>query len=134
MSTVAGANTPPPPPRPSPTRSARPSASAGRCCGSSKTFIAGVVIVGFFVILAIFGETLAPDDPFATNPLNDLAAPSWDHLFGTDRVGRDILSRVMVGRPQHHDRGAGGDAARHGPGHDPRPRHRLLPRAPSTTS
>jgi peptide/nickel transport system permease protein len=63
----------------------------------SKLFIAGLVIVGIFVIFAIFGETLAPDDPFATDPLDDLAAPSGDHLFGTDRVGRDVLSRVIVG-------------------------------------
>jgi peptide/nickel transport system permease protein len=63
----------------------------------SKTFLAGLVIVGIFVIFAIFGETLAPDDPFATDPLDDLAAPSGEHLFGTDRVGRDVLSRVIVG-------------------------------------
>jgi peptide/nickel transport system permease protein len=63
----------------------------------SKTFIAGAVIVGIFVIFALFGETLAPDDPFATDPLDDLAAPSSEHLFGTDRVGRDVLSRVIVG-------------------------------------
>jgi peptide/nickel transport system permease protein len=63
----------------------------------SKTFIAGVIIVGIFVIFAIFGETLAPDDPFATDPLDDLAAPSGEHVFGTDRVGRDVLSRVIVG-------------------------------------
>lgn len=63
----------------------------------SKTFIAGAVIVGIFVIFAIFGETLAPEDPFATDPLDDLAAPSGEHLFGTDRVGRDVLSRVIVG-------------------------------------
>jgi peptide/nickel transport system permease protein len=63
----------------------------------SKTFIAGAVIVGFFVFLAIFGEALAPDDPFATDPIDDLAAPSGEHLFGTDRVGRDVLSRVMAG-------------------------------------
>jgi peptide/nickel transport system permease protein len=63
----------------------------------SKTFIAGAVIVGIFVFLAIFGEALAPDDPFATDPIDDLAAPSGEHLFGTDRVGRDVLSRVMAG-------------------------------------
>ena len=68
-----------------------------RLLARSKTFIAGVVIVGIFVIFAIFGETLAPDDPFATDPLDDLAAPSGEHLFGTDRVGRDVLSRVIVG-------------------------------------
>jgi peptide/nickel transport system permease protein len=63
----------------------------------SKTFIAGVIIVGIFVIFAIFGETIAPDDPFATDPLDDLAAPDGEHVFGTDRVGRDVLSRVIVG-------------------------------------
>lgn len=63
----------------------------------SKTFIAGVVILGIWVICAIFGETLAPDDPFATDPLNDLAAPSGDHWLGTDRLGRDVLSRIIVG-------------------------------------
>jgi peptide/nickel transport system permease protein len=68
-----------------------------RLLARSKTFLTGVVIVGIFVIFAIFGETLAPDDPFATDPLDDLAAPSGEHLFGTDRVGRDVLSRVIVG-------------------------------------
>jgi peptide/nickel transport system permease protein len=63
----------------------------------SKTFIAGSVILGFWVICAIFGDAIAPDDPFATDPLNDLAAPSGDHWFGTDRLGRDVLSRVIVG-------------------------------------
>jgi peptide/nickel transport system permease protein len=63
----------------------------------SKTFIAGAIIVGIFVIFAIFGETLAPDDPFATDPIDDLAGPSGEHVFGTDRVGRDVLSRVIVG-------------------------------------
>jgi peptide/nickel transport system permease protein len=63
----------------------------------SPTFIAGAIIVGIFVLFAIFGEALAPDDPLATNPLDDLAAPGSEHLFGTDRVGRDVLSRVIVG-------------------------------------
>jgi peptide/nickel transport system permease protein len=68
-----------------------------RLLGRSKTFIAGAVILGFWVICAILGEAIAPDDPFATDPLNDLAAPSGDHWFGTDRLGRDVLSRVIVG-------------------------------------
>ncbi len=63
----------------------------------SGSFIAGLVIVGLFVIFAIFGEALAPDDPFATDPVNDLAPPDGSHVFGTDRVGRDVLSRVIVG-------------------------------------
>ncbi|HWT25338.1 MAG TPA: ABC transporter permease [Solirubrobacteraceae bacterium] len=63
----------------------------------SKTFIAGAVIVGFWVLCAGFGELLAPQDPLAPDPLNDLAAPSADHWFGTDRLGRDVFSRVIVG-------------------------------------
>jgi peptide/nickel transport system permease protein len=63
----------------------------------SKTFIAGALIVAFWVICAILGEVIAPKDPLATNPINDLTAPSGSNLFGTDRLGRDVLSRVIVG-------------------------------------
>jgi peptide/nickel transport system permease protein len=63
----------------------------------SKTFIAGVIIIGFWVICAIFGYIIAPDDPLKTNPINALLAPSSSHLFGTDTLGRDVLSRVIVG-------------------------------------
>ena len=63
----------------------------------SKTFIAGVVIVGIWVLCAIFGKIIAPDDPYAANPLDSLISPSSSHLFGTDRLGRDVLSRVIVG-------------------------------------
>lgn len=63
----------------------------------SKTFLAGSIIVGFWVLCALFGKALVPDDPLASNPLNDLAAPSGDHWFGTDRLGRDVFSRVIVG-------------------------------------
>ena len=63
----------------------------------SKIFIAGCLIVGFWVLCAILGQTITPDDPFATDPLNDLAPPSSEHLFGTDKVGRDVLSRVILG-------------------------------------
>ena len=63
----------------------------------SKVFIAGSLIVLFWVICAIFGDSIAPQDPFATDPLQDLLPPSTDHWFGTDRVGRDVFSRVIVG-------------------------------------
>jgi peptide/nickel transport system permease protein len=62
----------------------------------SKTFIAGVAIIGFWVLCAIFGE-LVVQDPLASNPIGDLQAPSIDHLFGTDRLGRDVFARVIVG-------------------------------------
>jgi peptide/nickel transport system permease protein len=63
----------------------------------SPTFIAGCILFGIWVVCAIFGTLIAPQDPYAEDLLNDLAPPSADHLFGTDRLGRDVLSRVIVG-------------------------------------
>jgi peptide/nickel transport system permease protein len=63
----------------------------------SKSFIAGAIIVGFWVLCAIFGRTLVLQDPFASAPINGLEAPSADNWFGTDRLGRDVFSRVIVG-------------------------------------
>jgi peptide/nickel transport system permease protein len=47
-------------------------------------------------ICAIFGPWIAPYDPLASNTMSALQAPSAKHWFGTDQLGRDILSRVMV--------------------------------------
>ena len=63
----------------------------------SKSFIAGAIIVGFFVFCAIFGRLVVLQDPFASNPLNQLQSPSANYWFGTDRLGRDVFSRVIVG-------------------------------------
>jgi peptide/nickel transport system permease protein len=63
----------------------------------SPAFVVGTVIVGVWVICGILGAAIAPQDPQADNVLDKLAAPSADHLFGTDRLGRDVLSRVLVG-------------------------------------
>jgi peptide/nickel transport system permease protein len=63
----------------------------------STSFIAGAIIVGFWVLCAIFGELLVPKDPLASDPINDLLSPSADNWFGTDKLGRDVFSRVIVG-------------------------------------
>jgi peptide/nickel transport system permease protein len=63
----------------------------------SKSFIAGSIIVGFFILCAIFGELVVPKDPLASDPINDLVAPSADNWFGTDKLGRDVFSRVITG-------------------------------------
>jgi peptide/nickel transport system permease protein len=63
----------------------------------SPAFIVGAFIVGVWVICALFGALIAPQDPQADDVLDKLAAPSADHLLGTDRLGRDVLSRVLVG-------------------------------------
>lgn len=48
------------------------------------------------IFSAIFGPSLVPYDPLATNAGNALQPPSADHWFGTDNVGRDVFSRVIV--------------------------------------
>jgi peptide/nickel transport system permease protein len=58
----------------------------------------GVIIVGLFLFLALFGELLAPHDPYAADITNSkLLAPSLTHPFGTDELGRDVFSRIMTG-------------------------------------
>ena len=63
----------------------------------SKSFIAGAIIVAFWVLCAILGPTLVLRDPLAASPLDGLAAPNGTNWFGTDRLGRDVFSRVVVG-------------------------------------
>lgn len=48
------------------------------------------------IFSAMFGPAMVPYDPLATNASNALQAPSWAHWFGTDNVGRDVFSRVIV--------------------------------------
>ena len=58
---------------------------------------AGVVLVILFVIFAVFAPWIAPQDPAAINLPDRLNSPSRPHWFGTDELGRDILSRVVYG-------------------------------------
>jgi peptide/nickel transport system permease protein len=63
----------------------------------SVTFDVGAVIVLFWIGCAIFGPALVPYDPFADELMNSLLPPSSEHWFGTDQLGRDVFSRVIVG-------------------------------------
>jgi peptide/nickel transport system permease protein len=63
----------------------------------SKTFIAGAVILGFWILSAIFGNLLVPNDPLAQNLSNINHAPTLSHWFGTDELGRDMFARVITG-------------------------------------
>ena len=49
-----------------------------------------------FVILALVGPWIVPYDPLASDTVNAMQAPSRAHWFGTDHLGRDILSRIIV--------------------------------------
>lgn len=53
-------------------------------------------MVTLLLVMALFGPLLAPYDPLATDATAILMPPSTTHWFGTDSLGRDILSRVMV--------------------------------------
>ena len=55
------------------------------------------VLACLLVLCAMFAEQLCPYDPYAQNLREALQAPSAEHLLGTDRYGRDMLSRVIVG-------------------------------------
>src|SRR5215471_21092002 len=60
-------------------------------------FLIGAAVLLFWLICAIFGHLIAPFDPLAQQLLAKNSAPSGAHLFGTDALGRDVLSRVIVG-------------------------------------
>ena len=61
-----------------------------------KTFAVGAVILGFWILAAIFGS-LVFQDPLAQNLSAINRGPSGAHLFGTDQLGRDVLARVIDG-------------------------------------
>jgi peptide/nickel transport system permease protein len=60
-------------------------------------FWIGAIIVLFWVVCAVFGHAIAPYNPLAQQLLASNAAPSSAHWFGTDPLGRDVLSRVITG-------------------------------------
>jgi ABC-type dipeptide/oligopeptide/nickel transport system permease subunit len=57
----------------------------------------GATLLAAFVFVALFGNVIAPYDPTAQDLLAMLDPPSSAHWLGTDEIGRDILSRVIVG-------------------------------------
>jgi peptide/nickel transport system permease protein len=61
------------------------------------TFVIGAAILLFWIVCAIFGTHIAPQDPLAQQLLHTNQAPSGAHWFGTDQLGRDVFSRVIVG-------------------------------------
>jgi peptide/nickel transport system permease protein len=60
-------------------------------------FVVGAVILLFWIVCAIFGNSIAPHDPLAQSLLLANQGPSGQHWFGTDQLGRDVFSRVLVG-------------------------------------
>jgi peptide/nickel transport system permease protein len=61
--------------------------------------IIGLVIAIAWIVIAIFAPLLAPHNPLA-DTFPSLHAPSWRYPFGTDEIGRDVLSRTLYGSRQ----------------------------------
>ena len=63
---------------------------------SNPVSLVAFVLFILILLLGLFGPLIAPYDPLATNASKALKPPSWSHWFGTDQLGRDVLSRVIV--------------------------------------
>ena len=68
-----------------------------------RSGMAGILIVSFFIFLAIFADVLSPADPYLQNTDIKFLPPiwqeggTWPHIFGTDILGRDVFSRLLRG-------------------------------------
>jgi ABC-type dipeptide/oligopeptide/nickel transport system permease subunit len=72
-------------------------ADAMRQFFKNKLAIAGTGLVLVFILVAILGKSIAPYDPFEQNILEAFQPPSAKHWLGTDELGRDLLSRLIMG-------------------------------------
>jgi peptide/nickel transport system permease protein len=64
---------------------------------SNKLAFTGFLIAGFLVLAALLAPWLIPYDPAVQDLPDRLNGPSWHHPFGNDELGRDILSRLLMG-------------------------------------
>jgi peptide/nickel transport system permease protein len=62
-----------------------------------KLVLFGLVIIGILILVAIFAPLLTPYNPYVGDMNESLQQPSWHHLLGTDRLGRDTLARLIFG-------------------------------------
>ena len=63
----------------------------------NKVSCVGLVFVTIVICMGLFSPWLAPHDPLKHNMANRFADPSWQHVGGTDRYGRDVFSRTIWG-------------------------------------
>ena len=64
---------------------------------NNKLSVAGLVVFCIILFLCIGSPLFAPYDPLQIDLKNCMAAPSFSHLLGTDKIGRDIFSRILYG-------------------------------------
>lgn len=70
---------------------------AGSVLRRNRNALLGTVIICIFLVIAVIGPWIAPYDPYAITLADRFQPPGATHWFGTDNLGRDILSRVLVG-------------------------------------
>jgi peptide/nickel transport system permease protein len=63
----------------------------------NRLAVFGLILLFILVLIALFANLIAPYDPLKVNLETLSAPPSWQHLLGTDNLGRDTFSRVMYG-------------------------------------
>jgi len=68
-----------------------------RLLRQNPSAVAGFIIIALMVLMALCASFLSPYDPIRLSLKDRLSPPSLIHLFGTDELGRDILSRIMYG-------------------------------------
>jgi peptide/nickel transport system permease protein len=78
-------------------RELTPAQRALRRLARRRGAMVGLAFIVFFVLLALLAPWVAPHDPLATSWSAVRQAPSAHYLFGTDEIGRDVLSRVIWG-------------------------------------
>ena len=61
----------------------------------NKQFSFFLLLVILLALITIFAPVIAPQDPYVSDLKNALQPPSSAHWFGTDKLGRDIFSRVI---------------------------------------
>ena len=69
----------------------------GRLIRRHPTMVSGIVLLGFMVLMAVGAPYWGTLDPLELNPIERLYAPSMQHWFGTDMLGRDLYSRTVYG-------------------------------------
>jgi ABC-type dipeptide/oligopeptide/nickel transport system permease subunit len=65
--------------------------------GSDRRFIVGGLLLILYILIALIGPTISPHDLNAPNLDVRLGAPSATYWLGTDRIGRDVLTRIIAG-------------------------------------
>lgn len=63
----------------------------------SPLAVVGGIVVLIFLFMAVFGKYIAPYDPIEADIANRFQPPSLEHFCGTDKLGRDVFSRLLVG-------------------------------------